>query len=145
MLCEDAGDSEPLAHDKWRSLLPYIVRHSLHPWNEVESPWQRHALRDLVLAPCLNVTLPEAHSLKFSFGNGALESTSEMSSLRYIPDEDLLIIGKLARGLLAWNNISVVWAKTRGTERPSLTVLPTPLNYRSSPRTSLGKSSGSKI
>lgn len=88
MLCEDAGNSEPLAHDKWRSLFPYIVRHSLHPWNEVELPRQRHALRDLVLAPCLNVTLPEAHSPKFSFGNGALESTSETSSLRYIPDED---------------------------------------------------------
>ena len=48
VLCNGAGGSEPLAHDEWGGLLPYVGRHSLRPGDGAESPRQGQALHDLV-------------------------------------------------------------------------------------------------
>ena len=37
VLCDGAGGSEPLAHDEWGGLLPYVVRHCLLPGDGAET------------------------------------------------------------------------------------------------------------
>ena len=61
VLCNGAGGSEPLAHDEWGGLLPYVGRYSLRPGDGTESPQQGQALHDLVRDQRLLPASSEAH------------------------------------------------------------------------------------
>ena len=61
VLCDAAGGSEPLAHDEWGGLLPYVGRHSLRPGDGAESPRQGQALHDLVRDQRLLAASSEAY------------------------------------------------------------------------------------
>ena len=61
VLCNGAGGSEPLTHDEWGDLIPYVGRHSLRPGDGAESPRQGQALHDLVRDQRLLAASSKAH------------------------------------------------------------------------------------
>ena len=84
VLCNGAGGSEPLAHDEWGGLLPYVRRNSLRPGDGAESPRQGQALHDLVRDQRMRPASSEAHGQVSDQTGGTHQSElgAERGSLR---------------------------------------------------------------